>query len=170
MSLPCLVSAQTSNAPSSLNLKDEMKWLAGVVDGATGELGINKINYDLYSYENFGYEGCDISLRETRKFYENRKLISTRTDDVIIPLGSLVLDSVRLVKVGASLYKVSFTAMKPNPLIGSRQKVTYPDGRTENSYGGREDYGILFREISVARRASRALQLGIHSCQSAKKS
>ena len=170
MSLPSFVSAQTSNAASGRNLNDEMKWFAGVVEGATAELGIKRTNYDSYRYENVGYDGCNITWRETRKFYENRKLISTTVDDVSIPLGSLDVASVRVDKLGASIYKVSFTAMKPNPLIGYRQKVTYEDGREESGYGGRQDYGMLFRDISVARRARTAFLLGINSCKSGKES
>ena len=170
MSLDCVVLAQTSNAASNPDLKDEMKWFTGVVEGATAELGIKRTNYDSYRYENVGYEGCNITWRETRTFYENRKLVSTTVEDVSIPLGSLDVASVRVVKVGASIYKVSFTAMKPNPLIGYQQKVTYPDGREESGYGGREDYGILFRDISVARRARLAFLLGINSCKWGKES
>jgi len=170
MSLDCFVSAQTVNSAPNPVLKDEMKWFVGVAEGATAELGMRRTNYDSYRYENVSYDGCNIKWRETRKFYENKKLISTTVEDVSIPFGSLDVDSVRVHKLVASVYKVSFTAMKPNPLIGYQQKVTYADGREESGYGGREDYGILFRDIAVARRARLAFLLGINSCKSGKAS
>ena len=170
MLLPSLVSAQTSNVASGRTLNDEMKWFAGVVEGATAELGFKRTNYDSYRYENVGYDGCNLAWRETRNFYENRKLISTTVEDVSIPLGSLDVASVRVEKLGVSIYKVSFTATKPKPLIGYRRKVTDADGREESSYGGRYDYGVLLRDISVARRARIAFLLGINSCKSGKES
>jgi hypothetical protein len=170
MPLPPLVFAQTSDAASGRNLNEEMKWFAGVVEGATAELGIKRTNYDSYRYENVHYDGCTVRWRETRKFYENRKLTLTTIDDVTIPLGSLSVASVRVDKLSASIYKVSFTAIKPNPLIGYQQKLTYADGREESAFGGREDYGMLFRNISDARRARLAFLLGINSCQTGKES
>ena len=142
-----------------------MKWLAGVVEGVTPEVGY-RLNYDRYKYENFVYEECSIKLRETREFYEKKKLVSTTVRDITLPLKSLNLTSVRVDKLGASLYGVSFTANGERSWIGSRQKVTYPDGTEEQSYGGATGYGFYFREVSIARRARSVLVRGIRSCQS----
>ena len=76
----------------------------------------------------------------------------------------------RVDKLGVSLYAVSFTANGQKSWIGSRQKVIYPDGTEEKSYGGATEYGFYFREVSVARRARSLLVRGIRFCQSIKTS
>jgi len=142
-----------------------MKWLAGVVEGETPEVGYRS-NYDRYKYQDFDYADCSIKLQETREFYENKKLVSTTVRDITLPLTSLNLTSVRLDKLGPSLYSLSFTANGQKSWIGSRQKVIYPDGSEEESYGGAEGYGFYFRQVSIARRAQSVLVRGIRFCQS----
>ena len=142
-----------------------MKWLASVVEEATPEVGL-RLNYDRYKYELFEYEGCSIKLRETREFYEKKKLVSTTIRDITLPLASLNLTSVRLDKLGPSLYGVSFTADGEKSWIGSRQKVIYPDGTEEQSYGGATGYGFYFGQASIARRARGVMASGIRFCQS----
>lgn len=144
-------------------LADTIKWLDTVIEGNSTETN-HPGKHDSYKYEGFRFEGCTLFWRETHESFEGQTRLSKTLEDLRIPLPGLSQSSVRVDKVGASVYVVSFTTLGSNT-ITARSKATYQDGSVDTFTSARSGYGVYFQNGPIAREVARAVVFSIRSCQ-----
>ena len=151
--------------PAGKTLDDTLKWLGTIIEGNSAQTVSRAARYDSYNYESFRSEGCFVGWRETHESFKAQTRLSKTVEDLSIALSGLSRSSVRVDKVGESVYVVSFTTLKLKMAIASRVKSTRQDGSEDTYTSAQSGYGVYFQNGPVAHQVARALVFSIRSCQ-----
>ncbi|HUS11317.1 MAG TPA: hypothetical protein VMZ30_12700 [Pyrinomonadaceae bacterium] len=149
----------------SQKLADRLKGLGTVIDGNTAQVGKPSGRYDSYKYDGFRFEGCTVGWREAHESSEAEKFLFKEIHEFAIPLAGLSQTSIRVDKIGASAYVISFTSLKLKQSIASRVKTTHQDGSEDEANGYASGTGIYFQNEDIARQVSKVLATVVSYCQ-----
>ena len=139
--------------------------LGVLISGKTFERGKKESKYELYKYEAYRSEGCNIQWNETHKFIENGKQILLTNQTLNVGLETLDPASLSNSKYETGRL-VSFTTVRLEPRIKARVKTVYEDLTEDSSTGVSSGYGFYLGSNDDAKKLFAELKSRIKSCKS----
>lgn len=141
--------------------------LSSLISGKTFERGRKESTgkYELYKYDGYRSEGCNIQWNETHQVFQNGKQTFLTVQTVSVQLGTIDPTSLSTSRYETG-FLVSLNTLGLEPLIKAKVKTTYEDLTEDNSIGLTSGYGFYLSSNVEATKLFAELKKRTKLCKS----